>query len=220
MTKVNIALQDKFLDSFFQSAHAGEFCLTGGTALARFYFYHRESVDLDLFTNNQQVDFDSVNATVRGIVTRLGKQVIREIVTDTFIQYIVEDSAGSSLKVDFVKDVPIHFGEIASRGRVRLDSIENIGSNKILTIFGRTDAKDFIDLFWIIKNAGFSFDHLYNLAKQKDLGLNEFYLAEGIYRLNQVKKFPHMLKPINSRRMRQFYKQLHKTLLQRIKPAE
>lgn len=220
MTKANISLQDEFLDRFFQSVHAGEFYLTGGTALARFYFYHRESVDLDLFTNNQKVDFDSVNATVRGIVIRLGKQVIREVVTDTFIQYIVENPAGSSLKVDFVKDVPIHFGEIVSRGRIRLDSIENIGSNKLLTIFGRTDAKDFIDLFWIIKNAGFSFDHLYNLAKQKDLGLNEFYLAEGIYRLNQVKEFPRLLKPINIRQMRQFYKQLHKNLLRRIKPED
>lgn len=220
MTKANIALQDKFLDSFFQSVHANEFCLTSGTALARFYFHHRESIDLDLFTNNQQVDFDSVNATVRGTVARLGKHVIREVITDTFIQYIVEDSAGSSLKVDLVKDVPIHFGEIIKRGRIRLDSIENIGSNKILTIFGRTDAKDFIDLFWIIKNAGFTFDHLYNLAKQKDLGLNEFYLAEGIYRLNQVKEFPRLLKPINIRQMRQFYKQLHKTLLKRIKPAD
>lgn len=47
----NIVLQDRFLAQFFASAVADSFYLTGGTALARFYFHHRESIDLNLFTN-------------------------------------------------------------------------------------------------------------------------------------------------------------------------
>lgn len=48
----NFALQDRFLGHFFAGPLAEHFYLTGGTALARFYFHHRESLDLDLFTNN------------------------------------------------------------------------------------------------------------------------------------------------------------------------
>jgi len=48
----NFSLQDRFLEHLFSGPLAEDFYLTGGTALARFYFQHRESLDLDLFTND------------------------------------------------------------------------------------------------------------------------------------------------------------------------
>ncbi len=59
-----LILQDKFLEQFFGSEFGSRFYLTGGTALARFYFQHRDSLDLDLFTNDQSQDFDTVNRTI------------------------------------------------------------------------------------------------------------------------------------------------------------
>ena len=47
------ALQDRFLGRFFVGSSAGDFYLTDGTALTRFYFQLHESDDLDLFTNDQ-----------------------------------------------------------------------------------------------------------------------------------------------------------------------
>jgi hypothetical protein len=44
----NFALQDRFLKRFFAGPLGQHFYLTGGTALARFYFHHRESLDLEL----------------------------------------------------------------------------------------------------------------------------------------------------------------------------
>ena len=58
---VNYTLQDKFLAQFFSDSLSSDFYLTGGTALARFYFHHRESVDLDLFTNNSKIDFSQIS---------------------------------------------------------------------------------------------------------------------------------------------------------------
>ena len=68
---VNTALQDRFLALFFTNAVADSFYLTGGTALARFYFHHRESIDLDLFTNQRDADFDAVNRAILGILQTL-----------------------------------------------------------------------------------------------------------------------------------------------------
>lgn len=59
--QANFALQDRFLGRFFASPLAEHFYLTGGTALARFYYNHRESLDLDLFTNDFGQDFAQVN---------------------------------------------------------------------------------------------------------------------------------------------------------------
>ena len=148
---INYALQDQFLDQFFSTRFANDFYLTGGTALARFYFNHRESVDLDLFTNNKAIDFSQINFTALRIFRDLGYTIKNQIVTDTFLEYIGQNSAGETLKVDIVKDIPRHFGDISNRGKVRLDSLENIGSNKILAVFGRIASKDFIDLFFILK---------------------------------------------------------------------
>jgi predicted nucleotidyltransferase component of viral defense system len=45
-------LQRRLLAEIGGSPLRDQFFLTGGTALAAFYLYHRYSVDLDLFTEN------------------------------------------------------------------------------------------------------------------------------------------------------------------------
>ena len=166
---VNTALQDRFLALFFTNAVADSFYMTGGTALARFYLHHRESIDLDLFTNQRDADFDAVNRAILGILQTLALRIQSQVTTPTFLQYIVVNDSDVTLKVDFVKDVPVHFGATREIDGLRLDSLENIGANKVLAVFGRTDAKDFIDLYWILQRTNLMFDDLYALAKEKDL---------------------------------------------------
>lgn len=217
-TDAGIVLQDKFLDRFFDSAIGSDFYLTGGTALVRFYFHHRESVDLDFFTQNQTQDFSLVNRSILQIAHTLQLKIVNQITTDTFLQYIFVDNNETPLKVDIVRDIPIHFGALLSRDNVRLDSIENIGSNKILAVFGRVDAKDFIDLYWILHHTSFTFDHLYDLAGQKDLGLFDLYFAYALQQVDKINQFPRMLQPINWEEVVRFYQDLAQTLLLRIKP--
>ncbi len=215
---VNYALQDKFLDLFFSRRFADDFYLTGGTALARFYFQHRESVDLDLFSQNQQLDFSAVNLEIERIGRELKLTTTKQVTTNTFLQFIFEDSEKNILKVDLVKDIPVHFGEFKQEGKVRLDSLENIGSNKITAIFGRTDHKDFIDLYYILNKTDFTFEHLVSLAKQKDLGLTEFYLANSIDQIGTASQMPVLLKPLDLKKYNEFYKKLSRDLFLKIKP--
>jgi predicted nucleotidyltransferase component of viral defense system len=214
----NFALQDRFLERFFAGPLSEHFYLTGGTALARFYFHHRESLDLDLFTNDFGQDFAQVNQAILGILHALELQITNQVVTDTFIQYIVADQVGVSLKVDLVKDVPVHFGEIGVKDGVRLDSLQNIGSNKVLAIFGRTDAKDFIDLYWILQHTDLKFDDLYRQAREKDLGLSELYLAYALQKVEKIRLFPRMIQPLLWEDMKVFFQALARALLERIKP--
>lgn len=217
---VNYRVQDQFLDLFFRGRFGDDFYLTGGTALARFYFHHRESIDLDLFTQNQQLDFSSMNLEIERLSRELGFFTVKQVVTNTFLQFIFEDSQGNTLKVDLVKDIPVHFGDFKTEGKIRLDSLENIGSNKVLAVFGRTDHKDFVDLYYILHETGFTFDHLVNLAKQKDLGLTEFYLANSIAQIETSTQMPILLKPLDLNKYRAFYKKLSTNLLLKIKPED
>jgi predicted nucleotidyltransferase component of viral defense system len=214
----NVELQDRFLERFFASPLAPNFYLTGGTALSRFYFHHRESVDLDLFTNQPYTDFDQVNRVVLGILSALALRIQSQVTTSTFLQYIVVDHSDTSLKVDIVKDVPVHFGAARQVNGVLVDSLENIGSNKVLAVFGRTDAKDFIDLYWILQRTSLEFDHLFELAKQKDLGLSELYLAYALHSIVKIKLFPRMLEPLPWAEIQMYFEALAKTLLTRVIP--
>ncbi len=214
----NFPLQDRFLERFFAGPLGEHFYLTGGTALARFYFHHRESLDLDMFTNEFNQDFAQANQAVLGILHALELQITSQVATDTFIQYIVADAAGTPLKIDLVKDVPVHFGDLLTRDGVRLDSLENIGSNKVLAVFGRTDAKDFIDLYWILQHTDLKFDDLYRQAREKDLGLSELYLAYALENVEKIRLFPRMIQPLPWEDVKVSFQALARELLNRIKP--
>lgn len=217
---VNYKLQDQFLDRFFSDRFGDDFYLTGGTALARFYFGHRESMDLDLFTQNQQLDLAAVNLLTEKITREMNLKTIKQVVTNTFLQFILEDSSGAGLKVDVVKDIPVYFGKLRMEGKIKIDSLENIGSNKVLAIFGRTDHKDFVDLYYILHNTKFTFEYLVSLAKQKDLGLTEFYLANSINQLENATQIPVLLKPLDIAAYKKFYRNLSRKLLLSIRPKE
>jgi hypothetical protein len=77
------------------------------------------------------------------------------------LQYIVVNDSDVTLKVDFVKDVPVHFG--ASTAQIKtasgLDSLERHRRRRACWRYsGRTDAKDFIDLYWILQRTNLVFD--------------------------------------------------------------
>lgn len=220
MLGVNTILQDKFLEAFFSSPLGRDFYLTGGTALARFYLYHRESIDLDFFTQEQKLDFNDLNTVVNAIGQKMGLKVDQQVLAETFLQYIFKAPNGDVLKTDFVKEIPVRFGNIETRGKIRLDSLENIASNKILAVFGRTEPKDFVDLYFLLKDKGFKLKNLIARAKKKDLGLTEFYLANSISQVETLTKTPVMLVPFNFEKMKKFYQQTAKDLYRQIKPAK
>lgn len=220
MPGINTILQDKFLEIFFSSPLGKSFYLTGGTALARFYLYHRESIDLDFFTQEQNLDFNNLNTFVNNIGQKMGLKVDQQVLAETFLQYIFKAPNGDILKTDFVKEIPVHFGKIKIKEKIRLDSLENIAVNKILAIFGRTEPKDFVDLYFLLKDKNFKLKSLIARAKKKDLGLTEFYLANSISQAENLTKTPVMLVSFNFAEMKKFYQTIANDLYQQIKPAE
>lgn len=212
-------LQENFLNDFFQSYPGGKFFLTGGTGLAVFYLYHRLSEDLDLFTLDQHIDFATVNAEVVKIAHKNVLRIEHQTQTPSFIQYIFTHK-NDSLKIDLVKDVPIHFGRIKKVKNVWVDSLENIAAGKLLAAFGRADAKDFIDLYFLFKEKKARFQTVFQDAKKKDLGLSEFYLAHMLSRVQDITSFPKTMKPFEQKDLVRFFLSLSEDLFEAVKPKE
>lgn len=209
-------LQRQVLTDFFNTPLGKTFFLTGGTALSAFYFGHRESLDLDLFTF-EDIKLQAVSQIFRQTAKSSYTKLTHQVATENYHEFYFTGK-DQTLKVDIVKDIPVHFGRIKSFERVRVDSIDNIGSNKICAILGRTEAKDFIDLYFIL-NGGFSFEKLLKEAKQKDVGLTEFYLANTLLQVKTLKNFPKMLKIFDKEKMEKYFVELANNLLLSIKPA-
>lgn len=210
--------QVKILSLFFQSEFAKPFFLTGGTALAAFYLAHRESQDLDFFSL-EPFDTLILRNTMEKIAKETGSDMAFFIRSQTYNEIFLENKKkGWRQKIDIVQEQPKHFGDIATIESIRIDSLVNIATNKILAIFGRLEPKDYIDLFTIIKNTDLSFDQLFKLAKDKDTGLSEFYFANTIADVQRFETLPKMKTKFNKNQFIKFYHNLSRDLLLKIKP--
>jgi hypothetical protein len=211
-------LQWGFLQRFFASAIGRSFFLTGGTALSAFHLRHRLSVDLDLFTLD---DLALQEASIR--VPQLAKDLDCEIGrarrTEHFLQLLLEPQSGDPLQIDLVRDFGPQYGQHIEVDGVICDSIENIGANKLTAVLGRTEPKDFVDLYFIL-HSGYDFDDLLAKAQTKDLGMQPFFLAGALLQVRKLHHLPATTPPVTQPELEAFFLTLTDRLLDRAAPAD
>lgn len=161
-------LQDKVLNII--AGLPVDFYLTGGTALSRAYLHHRHSDDLDFFVNGVP-DFKMQVNTVIKALSAAGHRFDTSVADDGFVRIFVFDGK-SSLKLDFVNDVPFRSGtSVVTSVFNKTDNLNNILSNKI-TALGRYSTKDVVDIVYICETLKFSWETIVNDASEKDLWVN------------------------------------------------
>lgn len=210
-------LQHEFLIRFFAYDVGRRFFLTGGTALAAFYLYHRLSEDVDLFTVEDEV-LDAAQDAVLTISDDAGWGADVQRLSPHFLRIFLTTLDGEALKAEFIQDAGAQFGEKRWCEGMIVDSLVNIAANKVTAILGRGDAKDFVDMYFIIHQLGYDPDELIEMAKQKDLGLMEFYLAGMLRQIHTLRDLPAMLKPVDLETLASFYDKLADRLLGRHRP--
>jgi predicted nucleotidyltransferase component of viral defense system len=211
-------LQRAFLNDFFGTAIGQRFFLTGGTALAEYYLQHRYSDDLDLFTVDDEA-FGFARREVQRLAGALSVTAESIVSTPTFQRFELIHADAPPVRLDLVRDIDFQFGQRQFFGAVIVDSLENIGANKISAIFGRTEGKDFVDLYFILQT-GHDLARLIDDAKQKDSGISEFWLAGMFRQVDALTRLPTMLKPLDLETLKTFYLELADDLLRHIKPGQ
>ena len=212
--------QIEILKLFFATSFAKPFFLTGGTALSAFYLAHRDSKDLDFFSLDKY-DPQQLEVVISDIAQKMDCEVFTKVKSDTYNEiYLENKSKNWKQRIDVVKEQPKRFGEVVDVDGVKVDSLDNIGSNKITAIFGRLEIKDYIDLYSIVTQTEYTFDELFELARHKDLGLSEFYFANTIADISQIKIWPDLKIDLNKQAMFDFYEKLTEDLLLKIKPED
>lgn len=210
--------QIKILELFFGSEFAKPFFLTGGTALSAFYYAHRESKDLDLFTL-EPFNLHLLNETIGFITTETGSKINIKVASNTYQEIYLENNKENWVqRIDIVHEQPKQHGELINIDGIKVDSLINIATNKITALLGRLEPKDYIDLYVILQKSDLKFDRLFKLAREKDLGLHEFYFANSISQVGDIKVWPPLKIPFEIPEIVKFYEKLAKDVYTRVKP--
>lgn len=181
-------LQRSLLSSFF--AREQRFFLTGGAALAGFYFGHRETEDLDLFTS-PGVGLDDAEHALTEAATELGAAVSPLRRYADFRRFLVVCGAEEcvvDLVVDRAPTIDVHK---VQRGQIRVDTLREIAANKVCTLLSRSEIKDLVDLRALLES-GVDLAQALADAEQKDAGVDPATLA---WVLDQVSIHPEARMP-------------------------
>ena len=168
------------------------FYLTGGTALAEFYLKHRISEDLDFFSEKE---FDSQAV----FVFFKKNQKSLKIKKIDYQQSFNRNLFFLHLNNDIIKTEFTYFPfpriETALRKNgMEVDSVLDIAVNKVFTIYQKARARDFIDLYFIIKKYKFNLEDLIKKAKIKfDWHIDSIQLGSQFFKAQGVKDFPRMI---------------------------
>jgi len=214
------SIQKKILHclSFLPDREA--FYLTGGTALSAFFLKHRKSRDLDFFTpvENLILPF-SQRLEVSLIKENLRVQRLRGF--HSFVELSV-NSEDDSTAVHFGLDSLFRFeqpSDIEEIPGVRIDSLIDLATNKLLALFGRAELRDFIDVYFIVKER-YSRENLMDKSAQKDPGFDPYWFGVAMERIDRFSDdSPDMLlltRPCSMKGIKDFFRLWRKDILKEI----
>jgi len=213
--------QRSVLKAFTDIEESKAFYLTGGTALSAFYLAHRRSEDFDLFTSAEPL----IAIVARKFKSALENSGIRvqEIRSFSSFWEAVASNENESFKIQLAYDIPFLLSEIAETEGLRIHSFEDIAAGKLLALYGRAEERDFIDIYCIVKSGKMSLETLIELAKKKDPGLDEYYLAISFEQSEKIPDDPSRLKvnlvaPIDPKEMKNFFATQAVQLLEKHRP--
>jgi len=183
------------------------FYLTGGTALSEFYLKHRLSEDLDFFTEEKEVNQKLVEAYLKKVSGKLSiKEIKRSVFLGLFSYFLIFDD-NSSLKVDFNYYPFPRIEKGTKYGDLSIDSLRDIAANKVHTLFVKPRDRDYIDLYFIMKNSNLELSKLILDAKAKfDWDIDKLTLASQLLRVKEtsVLETPKLLLPFDRKEMDDF----------------
>lgn len=104
---------------------------------------------------------------------------------------------GRELKIEFTKYPFKQLKKPSIFNNLKVDSLLDIGANKLFSIFDRTEVKDFVDLYFILKK-GFSMKYLRkNMQKKFGISIDPITLGSQIAKITFIKTIPDLLHKIS-----------------------
>jgi len=180
------------------------FYLTGGTVLAAFYLRHRYSEDLDFFSENE---FNVLSLDVFLNQSRKELGIIKIDYQQSFNRNLFFlHFKGEILKIEFTFFPFARIDVGTPKYHLEVDSILDIAVNKLFSIYQRTQARDYIDLYCLHEKMKFSMVDLIKKVKIKfDWHIDPLQLGAQFMKAREAKDYPRMIKKIDDKEWQNFF---------------
>ena len=175
-------LQLSVLADFFALPESDGFVLAGGGALILLGAVDRTTRDLDFFTQSD-VPIDAIAAALVEKLSERGLSVETDRSGRYFARLVVR-SDGETIEVDLGRDS--HWRPAVHLNGHPIRSIDELAVDKTLSVFGRAEARDFVDLYSLRDR--YDIDDLLAWAVQKDRGFDRYVMAEMIGRIEMRRR--------------------------------
>lgn len=181
------------------------FYLTGGTALSGYYYNHRESYDIDLFSPDEFEKEDILNFVLR--TQRYLKWSQVRVDSDLGGNHFVfEFKEGEPLRLDFVYYAFSHLRAPSVWNGIKIDSILDIATNKLDLIQLRKKMRDYVDLFFLMKKERFSLEYLRKcLFKKFKWKVDSIILARHLLKVRELSDYPIMRASVGRKEIANFF---------------
>lgn len=209
------------IESFFALQDWTGLWLTGGTCLAEYYFGHRQSDDMDIFTHDAQL-FEEAGRAIRISSLKETGGHIEELRKTSYIHqfHCRFQNLEEPIKIDLVLDLPIRITPAIHFGSVWLDSLDDILCNKLGCIVSRNAVKDFLDLYYLIPASHLTTKELIELGTRKEGGLDPLVMANQMeWIFGQLPPAPDLLAKTDWKELQFFFKKFQKECLDLIQPS-
>jgi len=181
------------------------FYLSGGTALAGVYLFHRFSDDLDFFSF-EPISVQFIHSIVNRMKKKLSARSMRyERIFDRSLFFLkLKDE---ELKIEFTQYPFKQLSKVKLWRGVRVDSLRDIAANKLMALLDRFDPKDFVDLFFLLQK--FSLEKIKKDTEKKfGLKIDNLFLGSELAKAQRIKALPIMLRPLTIAEMQSFFIEL------------
>ena len=162
---------------FFSLPASDGYLLAGGGALLATGISNRPTEDLDFFGNRTTREMSIVSRIFELAATRQGWGVRPVRRSEDFVRIQIRGT--DSLAIDFCRDAPALLPVNHTADGPTYAGPELAG-RKMLALFGRAEARDFVDVFVLAKRFGRS---LFAHAQTFDTGFGEEPFREAVARL-------------------------------------
>jgi hypothetical protein len=156
----------------------GRFYLAGGTGLA-LQIGHRDSIDFDFFTKENFNTFD----LYKELLEIFGQNSISKISEEKNTLNII---LNKSIKLSFFSYPYKLLNPLIQEEFLDIAGIEDIGCMKLSAVVGRAVEKDYIDLYFILKQISLSV--LLSKAKEKMPDLDQNLILKSLIHFADVEK--------------------------------
>ena len=172
----------ELLKSLMIKSYLSDFNLVGGTSLA-LQIGHRISIDIDLFTENKNVDFNDIKSQLENDYKLSGIVESKAILIQN-IEY--PESSNIYIKVDLVKYPYKAISPVIITDGIRLLSKEDIIPMKLSAIANRGSKKDFYDIYFLLQE--YSLKQMFEFFESKYANHNYFHVIKSLTYFDDAEK--------------------------------